>query len=167
MEAAKVLAGHSIESISDVVGRFDSRESREHSDIAREWLMITGQSSALTWSYFLMLVGVPGVKADRMIVRFVTHVLERPKEISRHEASRLIEEVADIMCVNYIYLDHTIWRFQSGAPTSKKTPPLSNKSITFHSHTQRQTKPEITVSFEFVISGLCSSRTALGARGGT
>lgn len=114
LEAAKVLAGHSIESISDVVDRFDSRESREHSDIAREWLMITGQSSALTWSYFLMLVGVPGVKADRMIVRFVTHVLERPKEISRHEASRLVEEVADIMCVNYIYLDHTIWRYQSG-----------------------------------------------------
>ena len=63
-----------------------------------------------------MLVGVPGVKADRMIVRFVTQVLERPRKVSRKEASRLIEEVADIMDVNYIYLDHTIWRFQSGRP---------------------------------------------------
>lgn len=114
LEAAKVLARHSIETVSDVAGRLDSRESRERSDIARQWLAITGQSSALTWSYFLMLVEIPGVKADRMIVRFVTQVLGRPREVSRKEASRLIEEVADIMGVNYIYLDHTIWRYQSG-----------------------------------------------------
>ena len=116
LEAAKVLARHSIETVSDITGRLDSRESRERSDIAREWLAITGQSSALTWSYFLMLVGIPGVKADRMIVRFVTQVLGRPREVSRKEASRLVEEVADIMGVNYIYLDHTIWRYQSGRP---------------------------------------------------
>ena len=122
LEAAKVLARHSIETVSDVAGRLDSRESRERSDIAREWLAITGQSSALTWSYFLMLVGIPGVKADRMIVRFVTQVLGRPREVPRKEASRLVEEVADIMGVNYIYLDHTIWRYQSGR--SYLQPPL-------------------------------------------
>lgn len=114
LEAAKLLARHSIETVSDVAGRLDSRENRERSDIAKQWLAITGQSSALTWSYFLMLMGIPGVKADRMIVRFVTQVLGRPREVSPKEASRLIEEVADIMGVNYIYLDHTIWRYQSG-----------------------------------------------------
>ena len=121
LEAAKVLARHSIETVSDVAGRLDSRASREHSDIARQWLAITGQSSALTWSYFLMLVGIPGVKADRMIVRFVTQVLGRPREVSRKEASRLVEEVADIMGVNCIYLDHTIWRYQSGRPYLQPT----------------------------------------------
>jgi hypothetical protein len=68
-----------------------------------------------------MLVGIPGVKADRMIVRFVTYVLERPREVSRKKASRLVEEVADIMGVNYIYLDHTIWRYQSGRPYLQPT----------------------------------------------
>lgn len=113
LEAAKILAAHSIETASDVVDRLTERESREHSDIAKEWLAITGQSSGLTWNYFLMLLGVPGVKADRMVIRFVTKALGRPKDVSAKEASRLVEAVADDLKLNYIQLDHTIWRYQS------------------------------------------------------
>lgn len=113
LEAAKILAAHSIETASDVVDRLTERESREHSDIAKEWLAITGQSSGLTWNYFLMLLGIPGVKADRMVIRFVTKALGRHKEVSSKEASRLVEAVADDLKLNYIQLDHTIWRYQS------------------------------------------------------
>ncbi|KAA8719185.1 heme peroxidase [Corynebacterium spheniscorum] len=107
------MAGHSLETVSDVVDRLAERESRERSDIAKEWLAITGQSSGLNWNYFLMLVGIPGVKADRMVIRFVTETLGRPKEVSSKEASRLVEAVADDLNLNYIQLDHTIWRCQS------------------------------------------------------
>lgn len=113
LEAAKVLAAHSLETVSDAVDRLSERESRERSDIAKQWRAITGQSSGLTWHYFLMLVGIPGVKADRWVIRFVTETLRRPKEVSSKEASRLVEAVADDLNINYIQLDHTIWRFQS------------------------------------------------------
>lgn len=113
LEAAKVLAAHSLETVSDAVDRLSERESRERSDIAQQWHAITGQSSGLTWHYFLMLVGIPGVKADRMVIRFVTETLDRDKEVSSKEASRLVEAVADDLNLNYIQLDHTIWRFQS------------------------------------------------------
>ncbi|MGP6174296.1 heme peroxidase [Corynebacterium sp. A21] len=116
LEAAKVLAWHSIETVNDAVMRLESRESRERSDISKEWLAITGQKSALTWNYFLMLNGIPGVKADRMVVRFVTQSLGRQRKISPKDASRLVEEVADIIGANYSYLDHTIWRYQSDRP---------------------------------------------------
>ncbi len=114
LEAARVLERHSIQAVSDAKDRLNSRESRERSDTAREWLAIRGQSSGLTWNYFLMLVGIPGVKADRMVIRFVSQVLQRG--VSTKEASRLVEAAADILGVNYIHLDHTIWRFQSGRP---------------------------------------------------
>lgn len=116
LEAAKVLARHSIETVSDAQEKLAARGVREQSVIAKEWKAITGQSSGLTWNYFLMLVGIPGVKADRMIVRFVSGALTRPKEVSEKEASRFIEAVADRMGVNYSHLDHTIWRYQSGRP---------------------------------------------------
>ncbi|BAC17220.1 hypothetical protein [Corynebacterium efficiens YS-314] len=116
LEAAKVLARHSIETVSDAQEKLASRDIREQSVIAKEWKAITGQRSGLTWNYFLMLVGIPGVKADRMIIRFVTESLERPKEVSEKEAPRFIEDVAVRMEVNYSHLDHTIWRYQSGRP---------------------------------------------------
>lgn len=121
LEAAKILAAHSLETVSDVVERLSERESRERSDIAKEWLAITGQSSGLTWNYFLMLLGIPGVKADRMVTRFVTETLDRPKDVSAKEASRLVEAVADDLNLNYIQLDHTIWRFKSDRDYEKSS----------------------------------------------
>lgn len=114
LEAAKVLAQHSLETVVEISAQLDSRTAREKSEIAKQWLAIPGQSSGLTWSYFLMLIGIPGVKADRMIIRFVTSALERKKQVFPKDASRLIEQVADIMEVNYSHLDHVIWRYQSG-----------------------------------------------------
>lgn len=123
LEAAKVLAHHSIETVMDATQRVKSRESRERSTISKQWMAITGQKSGLTWNYFLMLVGIPGVKADRMVIRFVTAALERQKNLSPKEASRLIEEVADVLGINYSHLDHAIWRYQSGRPYLREISP--------------------------------------------
>lgn len=122
LEAATILADHSIETVSDVAEHLDSPDKRKNSDIAKHWLAIKGQRSGLTWHYFLMLVGVPGIKADRMIIRFATQALGYTQDVSPKEAVRLIEEVAESMRVNYTHLDHTIWRYQSGRPYLQANP---------------------------------------------
>jgi hypothetical protein len=114
LEAAKVLQRHGIENANDAVAKLSLREARESSDVTREWLAIEGQGSALTWNYFLMLVGIPGVKADRMVVGYVSSALGGARQVAQKEASRLVESVADAIGVNYTRLDHTIWRYQSG-----------------------------------------------------
>ncbi|MGW0436770.1 hypothetical protein ACWDV4_30030 [Micromonospora sp. NPDC003197] len=39
------------------------------------WLAVPGQGSGLSWNYLLMLIGCPGVRADRMDCRFVAAAL--------------------------------------------------------------------------------------------
>jgi ribosomal protein S13 len=64
-----------------------------------------------TSNYFLMLLGAPGVKPDRMIHRFL-------KEATGHaftdtEAERTTWAAAEQLCVQSHELDHAIWRFES------------------------------------------------------
>lgn len=113
-EAAKVLQKHDINNRDDARAQFADRDVRENADVSQEWKAITSQRSGLTWHYFLMLMGIPGVKADRMIRRFVTESLGRDQSVSVSEASTLVEAVADELDISYSQLDHTIWRFTSG-----------------------------------------------------
>lgn len=114
LQAAYVLCRHGIDSVDIARHTLRNRETRETSPIAKDWLAIPSQSSGLTWNYFLMLIGLPGVKADRMIRRYVTTALDSESLVSAKDASRLVEAVADSLGVNYTALDHTIWRYQSG-----------------------------------------------------
>ena len=64
-----------------------------------------------TSNYFLMLLGAPGVKPDRMIHRFL-------KEATGHaftdtEAERTTRAAAEQLCVQSHEIDHAIWRFES------------------------------------------------------
>lgn len=74
----------------------------------------------ITFEYFLMLLGKPGVKADTMITRFVNAALaeEALPPVDAQEAHRLITEVFDQHKQEHwgglTALDHTIWRFQRG-----------------------------------------------------
>ncbi|AIT61658.1 hypothetical protein [Corynebacterium doosanense] len=110
-QAAALLADHGLETAEDIRVRFKSRESRVSADFVKAWKKIPGQRSGLSWNYFLMLVGLPGVKADRMIVRFVTDAVGRP--VSPLEASALVEEVSQELDLNPTHVDHALWRFQS------------------------------------------------------
>lgn len=65
----------------------------------------------VTWRYFTMLLGTPGVKADTWIVRFVADALSRPA--SSAEAEELVGAAADAREVDRIALDHAIWRSMS------------------------------------------------------
>ncbi|MFC6704862.1 hypothetical protein [Flexivirga alba] len=112
LRAAEILAAHRIETIDDVRERLGTPEQQDESPAKKEWLRLPGQRSGLTWTYFLMLAGVPGVKADRMVVRHVSRVLRR--DVDPREAARIVSEVATRRNVSRTKLDHAIWRFESG-----------------------------------------------------
>lgn len=110
--AAKILAAHNVEDIDDVRSHLDAPTQQDSSPIKRGWIQIPGHRSGLTWTYFLMLAGVPGVKADRMIVRYVERVLGQP--VDSRTAAALVSEIADRRGLRRTKLDHAIWRYESG-----------------------------------------------------
>lgn len=69
----------------------------------------------VTAEYFHMLLGIPGVKADRMVVGFVNAALQKGgyPEVSSSEARRLVVaayEVDPRGCVQMTHYDHAVWR---------------------------------------------------------
>jgi hypothetical protein len=64
-----------------------------------------------TADYFLILLGHPGVKPDRMIHRFLRRVLGR--SVTNAEAARLLECVAKQLRADLVRLDHAIWSLES------------------------------------------------------
>lgn len=114
LQAAQLLVDADIETVPDVQHALMDADAQARSPLKRKWLALPGQRSGLTWTYFLMLCGVPGVKADRMVVRYVERVLGRP--IDPHEAALLVGDVADRRNLPRNLLDHAIWRQESGRP---------------------------------------------------
>jgi hypothetical protein len=86
-------------------------------ELRAAWVAVPGQGSGLSWSYFLMLARMPGVKADRMVRRFVAAALGRPGEqaVSAAQAARLVTAAAEQIGVEDRVLDYAIWRYQSTA----------------------------------------------------
>lgn len=118
--AAKILADHELLTRDEIAAEFSDRETRESHEVVQAWHRLPGQSTGLTWNYFLMLMGLPGVKSDRMVRRFVTRALGNARLVGAKEASRLVEESADALGVSYTVLDHAIWRFESGRSPRRK-----------------------------------------------
>ena len=84
-------------------------------DLRGRWTGIRGQASGLSWEYFLMLTGRQGVKADRMVRRFVADALKRDEqEISQVDARQLVTEAAGLLGLSVSQLDFAIWLHQSG-----------------------------------------------------
>jgi len=59
-----------------------------------------------------MLAGVPGVKPDRMILRFVGEATRSAPSPAR--AAELVTQAAVELGVDPRMLDHRIWQVQSG-----------------------------------------------------
>ena len=92
----------------------------ELSDTKMAWTTVSGQRSGITWNYFLMLAGIPGVKADRMVIRYVADAIgSTPESVSATDAAILVKAVAEQSGRNITHLDHAIWRFQSGRPVNQ------------------------------------------------
>ena len=78
------------------------------------WRAVPGQRSGISWRYFLMLAGMPGVKPDRMICRFVAAAAGQPvRSISPRVAEQAVEGAAVLLAVPANVLDHNIWRSES------------------------------------------------------
>jgi tetratricopeptide (TPR) repeat protein len=101
---AAVLLGYEIKTLKDLA-------SRPLVEVRRDWITVPGQASGLSWDYFLMLVGFEGVKADRMVLRFIADALGEPA-ISIREAKRLAGGAAQRLGVSLTKLDYQIWKYQ-------------------------------------------------------
>ena len=64
-----------------------------------------------TASYFLMLLGAPGIKPDRMIHRFLQDATGHSSTNAR--AEQLLQATAETLGAEAHELDHAIWRYQS------------------------------------------------------
>ncbi len=73
------------------------------------------QGPGVTWHYVQMLAGIPGIKPDRMIIRFVAKALNRPvKTVGAAFCVELLTAVAGELSMTASELDHAIWNYQRG-----------------------------------------------------
>lgn len=111
LEAATVLQH------ADVLSTQDLRalDGERLAEVKARWLALPGQRSGISWRYFLMLTGVPGVKADRMICRFAARAIQQPvRSVTPPFAEQAVERAAALLHVTPNLLDHAIWRWESG-----------------------------------------------------
>ncbi len=77
------------------------------------WRAVPGQRSGITWHYVQMLAGIPGVKPDRMICRFVADALGMPRRaVTTGFALRTLTAAAAEMGMSPTDLDHGVWQWQ-------------------------------------------------------
>lgn len=101
VEAAGNLLGKEVKSASDL--------DPHNPEQKRAYTAVHGLGP-VTWEYLGMLLGKPGVKADRWILRFVSRGLGR--DLSPTEARSLLHEVADHLDATPTELDHAIWAYE-------------------------------------------------------
>jgi hypothetical protein len=65
-----------------------------------------------TSSYFLMLLGVRGVKADTHVIRWVSRAI-REERLAPARVEALLLAAADALGENPTHVDHAIWRAES------------------------------------------------------
>lgn len=88
-------------------------DEAEAAEVRQGWCGVIGQASGVTWHYVQMLAGVPGVKPDRMIIRFVADALEQPtSRVGRSFAVDVVSAAAVELGVEATTLDHVIWQWQ-------------------------------------------------------
>ena len=71
------------------------------------------------YSYFLMLLGVQGVKADTLVTAWVERAIGA-SGLSQLEIERLVTEAADQLGVSPTVVDHTIWSSESKTRWNKR-----------------------------------------------
>jgi hypothetical protein len=93
--------------------------------VKQAWRRVPGQRSGLTWEYALMLAQIPGVKADRMVIRYTARAIGVSEaQLPAKRANELVRQVAEVKGWNIIHTDHAIWRFESGRQVSRETDPI-------------------------------------------
>jgi hypothetical protein len=79
------------------------------------WCAIPGQGSGVSWRYLRMLTGLPDVKPDRMVIRFLAAALSvEERSVAPDRAVALVQAAAKHFGIDQRALDHEIWEYQSG-----------------------------------------------------
>ncbi|OBA98273.1 hypothetical protein A5666_22790 [Mycolicibacterium fortuitum] len=110
-DAARVLAAEGIETTVALLGTAEDEERLER--LRKAWCAVKGQRSGITWHYLQMLAGIPGVKPDRMICRFVADALKLPS-VTTGFALEILTAAAEEMGMSPTDLDHAVWQWQRG-----------------------------------------------------
>ncbi|WP_230082736.1 hypothetical protein [Arsenicicoccus cauae] len=76
----------------------------------------------MTYSYLLLLAGLPSVKPDRMVLRFLQQALGADATLTTNHAVELVMAAAQELEVSPRTLDHVIWRAASGRELTDQTP---------------------------------------------
>jgi hypothetical protein len=102
-EAARLLLRQHVSVESDITS--------ENAELVKKTLGGVPGIGFATTNYFLMLLGRPGVKPDRMIHRFLKEAAGHT--FSNPEAEETIGAAAEQLGVEPHELEHAIWRFES------------------------------------------------------
>lgn len=103
LEAAQILAAAGVETSTDV-------DPADHRNLEARLREVPGVGEA-TSTYFMMLLGIPGVKADVMIRRYVGRALGAANPTTT-VAVGAVKTAADAMEVDLMDLEHTIWEVE-------------------------------------------------------
>lgn len=111
--SAEVLRNAGYATCDQVMGA----TAEDLAELERRWTAVHGQSSGVSWAYFLMLAGRQGVKPDRMIRRFVADARNTTEAaISQQTAQDVIAAAASQLGIELSRLDYAIWRYQRTLP---------------------------------------------------
>jgi hypothetical protein len=110
-QAAQAMVRSAIETGQDL--RDAAQDQVQLAGVERDSRALPGQRSGVTWHY-LQILGIPGVKPDRMIIRFVADTLGVPRrQISSDFARDALLATAQHLGMSATDLDHAVWRWQS------------------------------------------------------
>ncbi len=111
-QAADLMIKHGIDTVPDFISHVEG--DLASNPVQKDWKKLPSQSSGITYSYLLMLTGLPSVRPDRMILRFLGQALGNDSAVDPQTAVELISETAKAMKVDPRALDHIAWRAASG-----------------------------------------------------
>lgn len=111
-QAAQLLIGLDIDTVDDLVAQVSPNVTAN--PVHDGWKKLPSQSSGVTYGYLLLLAGLPSVKPDRMVLRFLSSVIGLESQISTRRAVDLITAAAERLDVSPRTLDHMVWRAASG-----------------------------------------------------
>lgn len=110
--AARLMVCLGIDTVQDL--RATVETSPQDNPVHAGWKKLPSQSSGVTYNYLLILAGMPSVKPDRMVLRFLANALGEDADLSFARAVELIQTAADELKVSSRTLDHIVWRAASG-----------------------------------------------------
>ncbi len=119
-QAAQLMVDHGIDTVEDLVAAVEA--SPTDNPVHDAWKKLPSQRSGVTYNYLLLLAGLPSVKPDRMVLRFLELAIGTDVTLTGDRVIELVMAAANALEVSPRTLDHVIWRAASGRELTDQTP---------------------------------------------